>query len=73
MLPLLVSTLTFGFAAWGGKYDPYDQDEITEALKRVVFDEDLRLELVKAGRVHAMKFREEETIPQLMEVYKELL
>ncbi len=53
--------------------DPYDQEELAESILKVVSDTELRKRLVENGKKHALNFREEKTIPQVMELYKEIL
>ncbi len=52
---------------------PGNTGELSEAIRRVIHDTALKEKLVKAGMLHALKFREENTIPQLNELYKECL
>ena len=53
--------------------DPFSEEEISESIKRVVGDSNLRNSLIENGRKHALNFREEKTIPQVMDLYKEVL
>ena len=48
-------------------------DEMTEALKSLLGNEELRRQLSQKGKMEALKFREEEIASQLMSVYKKLL
>jgi glycosyltransferase involved in cell wall biosynthesis len=58
-------------AGEGGLFaTPGNLDELGEAIKKAVFDNAVRKNLVEAGSKHAMKFRQEETIPQLLDLYK---
>lgn len=49
--------------------DPTDTEMMAEEIRRVIEDQDLRSSLVSEGKKHALKFRPEHTIPQLIEVY----
>ncbi len=49
--------------------DPNDPEEMINAIRRVIEDEELRKNLIKDGKKHALKFRPEHTIPQLIDVY----
>ena len=61
-------------AGGGGIFiDPEDPGAMIHAIRQVNEDEPLRKELIAAGRKHALKFREEVTMPQLHALYKELL
>jgi glycosyltransferase involved in cell wall biosynthesis len=58
-------------AGEGGLFTtPGNIDELGDAIKKAVFDDSLRKHLVEAGNKHANKFRQEETIPQLLNLYK---
>ena len=49
--------------------DPFDQDEMIEAIRQVLEDSALRDRLIREGGAHTLKFREEQTIPALYNVY----
>lgn len=49
--------------------DPNNPEEMVVAIRRVIEDQDLRTSLVKEGKKHALNFRPEQTIPQLIDVY----
>jgi len=49
--------------------DPFDLDEMTEAIRKVITDSALKDRLIREGGAHALKFREEQTIPALYNVY----
>ncbi len=49
--------------------DPNDQEEMIHAIRQVLEKSALRDRLVREGGAHALKFREEQTIPSLYDVY----
>jgi glycosyltransferase involved in cell wall biosynthesis len=53
--------------------DPDDREEMIQAISKVLEDSALRDRLIREGGVHALKFREEQTIPTLYNVYLECL
>ena len=53
--------------------NPNDAGEMIQAITKVLEDSDLRDRLVREGRAHALKFREEQTIPSLYNVYMECM
>ena len=53
--------------------DPNDQEEMIHAIRQVLEESALRDLLVREGRAHALKFREEQTIPSLYNVYLECM
>jgi len=53
--------------------DPNDQEEMIHAIRLVLEDSALRDRLVREGGAHALKFREEQTIPSLYNVYLKCL
>lgn len=53
--------------------DPYDRDQMIFAIRQVLEDSGIRDRLIREGGVHALKFREEQTIPSLYNVYLECL
>lgn len=59
--------------AGGLLVEPGNVDDLGAALQKVLNDGSLRKKLVSKGTVHAKLFREEHTIPALMEVYKDCL
>jgi glycosyltransferase involved in cell wall biosynthesis len=52
--------------------DPRDVDGLRDALERVLDDEALRVEMIRAGREHARRFRGEETSARMMALYREV-
>lgn len=52
--------------------DPYNVDELSYAIKKVLEDEDLRNELVKKGLKQAKKFDWDKTAREVLEVFKKL-
>ncbi|MEN8230807.1 MAG: glycosyltransferase family 1 protein, partial [Bacteroidota bacterium] len=53
--------------------NPQDQEEMIHAIRQVLEDSALRDRLIREGGAHALKFREEQTIPSLYNVYLECL
>ena len=53
--------------------NPLDQEEMIQAIKEVLEDSALRDLLIREGGAHALKFREEQTIPSLYNVYLDCL
>ena len=53
--------------------NPNDQEEMIHAIRKVLENSALRDLLIREGRAHALKFREEQTIPSLYNVYLECL
>ncbi len=53
--------------------NPLDQEELINAIRQVLEDSALRDSLIREGGAHALKFREEQTIPSLYNVYLECL
>jgi glycosyltransferase involved in cell wall biosynthesis len=53
--------------------DPNNRDQMAEAIRQVLEDSGLRDRLIREGGAHAIKFREEQTIPALYQVYLECL
>jgi len=53
--------------------DPQNREEMIQAIIKVLEDSALRDRLIREGGVHALKFREEQTIPALYNVYLESL
>jgi glycosyltransferase involved in cell wall biosynthesis len=49
--------------------DPFDQEEMIEAIRLILEDSATRDRLIREGGAHALKFREEHTIPALYNVY----
>ena len=49
--------------------DPFNQEEMIVAIKQVIEDSALKDRLIREGGAHALKFREEQTIPSLYNVY----
>jgi glycosyltransferase involved in cell wall biosynthesis len=52
--------------------DPYNIEEIAQAMKNVLRDEDLRLSLIEKGLARAKLFSWEKAARKTLEVYKEL-
>ncbi len=53
--------------------DPTDQEEMIHAIRQVLETSALRDRLIREGGAHALKFREEQTIPSLYNVYLECM
>ncbi len=53
--------------------NPDDGEEMIHAISQVLEDSALRDRLIREGGAHALKFREEQTIPSLYNVYLETL
>ncbi len=53
--------------------NPNDREQMIDAIRQVLEDSDLRDRLVREGGAHAIKFREEQTIPALYKVYLECM
>jgi glycosyltransferase involved in cell wall biosynthesis len=51
--------------------NPSDREEMIHAISQVLDDSGLRDRLIREGGAHALKFREEQTIPALYNVYLE--
>ena len=51
--------------------DPDNRDQMIEAITKVLEDTGLRDRLIREGGAHALRFREEQTIPALYNVYLE--
>lgn len=53
--------------------NPNDREEMIHAIRKILEDSALRDRLIREGGAHALKFREEQTIPSLYNVYLECL
>jgi glycosyltransferase involved in cell wall biosynthesis len=53
--------------------DPENQDEMIHAIHQVLEDSALRDRLIREGGVHALRYREEQTIPALYNAYLECI
>lgn len=53
--------------------NPDDPEEMIHTIKKILEDSPLRDRLIREGGAHALKFREEQTIPALYNVYLECL
>jgi glycosyltransferase involved in cell wall biosynthesis len=53
--------------------DPFDTEEMIQAIRVVLEDSGARDRLIREGGAHALKFREAQTIPSLYNVYLECL
>ena len=51
--------------------NPLDKEEMIHAINQILDDSALRDRLIREGGAHALKFREEQTIPALYNVYLE--
>ncbi len=51
--------------------DPFDTDEMIDAIRQVLEYPGTRDRLIREGGAHSLKFREEQTIPALYNVYLE--
>lgn len=49
--------------------DPLDTEEITDAIKSVLYDESLRKRMIEKGYAHALNFRDKNVAKSMMEVY----
>ncbi|MCP4915249.1 MAG: glycosyltransferase family 4 protein [Oligoflexia bacterium] len=65
------------FEESGGSYSRYvkpdNVDEIVEAMDQVINDDDLRIKMIRNGRLHAEKFHWKNTASNLINTYKEIL
>jgi len=53
--------------------EPNDSEEMIDAIRQVLEKSALRDRLIREGGAHALKFREEQTIPSLYNVYLECM
>jgi glycosyltransferase involved in cell wall biosynthesis len=53
--------------------NPNNKEQMIDAIRQVLDDTGLRDRLIREGGAHAIKFREEQTIPSLYNVYLECL
>jgi len=53
--------------------NPMDQEEMIHAIRQILEKSELRDRLIREGGAHALKFREEQTIPSLYNVYLECM
>lgn len=53
-------------------FDPYNPEEMAQAIERVLKDSDLRQELIKKGFEQVKKFSWEKTARETLEVYKKV-
>ena len=53
--------------------DPLNQEQMIYTIRQILEDSGLRDRLIREGGVHALNFREEQTIPSLYKVYLECL
>jgi glycosyltransferase involved in cell wall biosynthesis len=51
--------------------DPNDPEALAYAIRQVLEQTELRQRLIREGKAHALKFREDQTIPSLYNVYLE--
>jgi glycosyltransferase involved in cell wall biosynthesis len=51
--------------------DPYDPGALAYAIRQVLEQPEIRRKLIRGGRAHALKYREDRTIPSLYNVYLE--
>ena len=54
-------------------FDPYDIEDIAKALEQLAFDENLRRGLIEKGYQQCQKFRWEEMVGKMYQVYQEIL
>lgn len=54
-------------------FDPYDPEDIANAMRKLWLDDDLRAELRERGLTHSRKFSWEKMAEKTLEVYDELL
>ncbi len=53
--------------------DPNNQDEMINAIREILDNSTLRDRMIREGGAHALKYREEQTIPSLYKVYLECM
>jgi glycosyltransferase involved in cell wall biosynthesis len=53
--------------------NPGNQEEMIHAIRQVLGESALRDRLIREGGAHALKYREEQTIPSLYNVYLKCL
>jgi glycosyltransferase involved in cell wall biosynthesis len=53
--------------------DPYNVDELAEAMRTVLVDQPLRERLIASGRIRAEEFSWEEAVSQIHATYMEAL
>jgi len=53
--------------------EPNDREEMIDAIRQVLEKSAFRDRLIREGGAHALKFREEQTIPSLYNVYLECM
>jgi glycosyltransferase involved in cell wall biosynthesis len=53
--------------------NPYDVEELAEALWNVIYDGELRKSLINKGLMRARQFTWEKSARQLLQVYEDLL
>ena len=53
--------------------NPGDIEELASAIQTLLSDSELRTRLIKAGKEHALGFREEHTVPGLISIYKDCM
>ncbi len=53
--------------------NPNNQEEMIQAITQILEDSALRDRLIREGGAHALRFREEQTIPSLYKVYLECM
>ncbi|HEY8402810.1 MAG TPA: glycosyltransferase family 1 protein [Cytophagaceae bacterium] len=65
----------FSEAGGGGALyvQPNDVEELAQAIRLVIEDTKVRSELIAAGNAHALQFRPEKTMPELLSVYQSLI
>jgi glycosyltransferase involved in cell wall biosynthesis len=53
--------------------NPYDLEEIADAMRRVLSDETLRQQLKERGRLRARHFSWDRSVQRVREIYQEVL
>jgi glycosyltransferase involved in cell wall biosynthesis len=65
------------FKETGGAYsvyiNPNNVEELVDAIKKVLNNQDFRNRMVEEGKIHAENFREEKCISKLMNIYSSLI
>lgn len=53
--------------------DPHDTEEMAEALKTALYDEEARKDMIEKGDLYVRRFRDEEVVRNLHAVYEKLM
>ncbi len=54
-------------------FNPYDNNEMLKALEDISFDENLRQNLIKKGRIQCQKFSWKDMTKQMLKIYKKVI